>query len=154
MIPTWKPPVIRRETTQGHTRAVRRLPHLSEGPFSLAAETPLPDETRNAALFPRGTPPGEITAFWGAQVARLEKLAIERAMDQAQRDRRILPEIAPSEGRFAAVALSQLFRHYGLRGQKWLWQFANGFPITGSLSQADLVPPSKRRNFAPTGGAL
>ena len=87
---------------------------------------------------------GEITAFWDAQVSRLEKLVGACANDQAQWGKRIRPEIAPAAGRFATVALAQLFRHYGLRGQKWLWQFANGFPITGSLSQVHLFPPSKK----------
>ena len=57
-------------------------------------------------------------------------------------DKRIRPEIAPSADRFATVAIAQIFRHFGLRGQKWIWQFANGFSITGSLSQQHLFPPS------------
>ena len=115
-----------------------------KGTFPLSAETPLPVETRKAALFLRDTPPEEVTAFWDAQVGRLERLVSACAQDQVSWDRCIRPEIAPAAGRFATVALSQLFRHYGLPGQKWLWQFANGFPITGSLSQIHLFPISKR----------
>ena len=68
----------------------------------------------------------------------------ECAKDQSEWNKRIKPEIAPAAGRFATVAIDQLFRHFGLQGQKWLWQFANGFAITGSLSQKRLFPVSEK----------
>ena len=37
-----------------------------------------------------------------------------------------------------------MFRHFGLRGQKWMWQLANGFPATCPLSQKHLFPLSDK----------
>ena len=48
---------------------------------------------------------------------------------------KILPQIAPAAGKLKTVAASQLIRHFGVEGQRWIRQFALGFPITGALSQ-------------------
>lgn len=84
------------------------------------------------------------SAVSGAQRFPVSRSWLARAKEQQEWGNRIRPEIAPSAGRFATVAIAQLFRHFGIRGQKWMWQFSNGSPITGSLSQQHLSPPSEK----------
>ena len=121
-----------------HIRKARR------GTFPLSAETPPPKDTRTASLFLRDTPPAEISRFWDNQLSRLERLIGDYANDQLKWNKCIRPEIAAAAGGFETVAISQLFRRFGLQGQRWMWQFANGFPIAGSLSQKPLFPGPKK----------
>ena len=115
-----------------------------KGTFPLSAETPLPQDTRTSALFLRDTPIADIISFWDDQLSSLEKLVSDCAPDQKRWNEKIRSEIAPAAANFQTAAISQLFRHFGLQGQRWLWQFANGFPITGSLSQKHLSPESDK----------
>ena len=97
--------------------------------------------------------------FWGSQLSRLEQLVEDSKLAQQKWNDRILPDIAPSAGKLKTVAISQLMRHYGVEGQRWIRQFALGFPITGTLSQLKafkkgkdippIVPPSQLFRSAP-----
>ena len=124
------------------SRSISKEP--SRAPFRYQVIYPFRGHTGSCpALFLRDTPPADICSFWGNQLSLLELLVGDCANDQKRWNKCIHPEIAPAAGKFDTVAISQMFRHFGLRGQRWLWQFANGFPIAGTLSQVNLFPPFK-----------
>ena len=83
----------------------------------------------------RDCPPDELVKFRGSQLSRLEQLAGDSKLAQQRWNDRILPDIAPAAGKLKTVAISQLMHHFGVEGQRWIRQFALGFPITGPLSQ-------------------
>ena len=112
--------------------------------FPLSAETPITKDKRTAAIFFRDTPPADTSRFWEDHLSRLETLVGPCAPGQQEWGKRIRPEIAPSAGRFSTVSIDQMFLHFCLRGKKRIWQCANGFPTTGSVSQEHLLPVSKK----------
>ena len=103
--------------------------------FPLAAPIPLPEHIEKAAVFTRDCPPEALMKFWDSQLSRLEQLVDDSKLAQLRWNDRILPDIAPAAGKLKTVAISQLMHHFGVGGQKWIHQFALGFPITGTLSQ-------------------
>ena len=115
------------------------------GMFPLSFETPLPREVKGAALFIRDTDPDAILRFWGRHLSGLEKLVLDAEPSQLIWDSQIPSAIRPAAGKLKTVALAQLFRHHGIGEQRWLCQFANGFPITSDLSQRDVFPASVKR---------
>ena len=114
------------------------------GQFPLSFKTPLPREVMKAALFIRDSTPEVLLPFWEGQLAKLRSLVADCSPSQVIWDEQIHKAIAPAAGKLKTVALAQLFRHYGLGGQRWLCQFAKGFPITGELSQKSDFPISKK----------
>ena len=72
-------------------------------------------------------------------------LVLEADPPQATWEGQIRSAIRPAAGKLKTVALAQLFRNHGIGGQRWLRLFANGFPITGDLSQLDCFPASEKK---------
>ena len=105
---------------------------------------PLPEHIKKEAVFARDCPPDELVKFREAQLSRLEQLVDDSKMAQKKRNDRILPEISPSAGKLNTVAISQTMHHFGIEGQRWIRQFALGFPITGTLSQLKAFSRGKK----------
>ena len=80
-------------------------------------------------------PPDSVDSFWPNQLQRLSTLVDNSRHLQAQWGKFIPTALAPAAGNLNTVALSQLTDHCGIAGQRWVDQFAFGFPITGVLSQ-------------------
>ena len=115
------------------------------GKFPLSYETPPPREANDASVFLRDAIPAELASFWESKLAKLTALLADSEGAQMKWGSRITPDLISSTGKLKTVALSHRFRRYGLGGQRWLRQFANGFPITGQLSQRSVVPLSDKR---------
>ena len=111
-------------------------------PFPLSIETPLPAHTVRAAVFVRDSPPDAVASFWSKQLQRLSALVKNSHPLQERWNRSIPPSLAPAAGKLNTVALSQLMDLCGIAGQRWVDQFAFGFPITGVLSQKHSFDPS------------
>ena len=103
--------------------------------FPLSVDTPLPQDTKEDAVFPRDSTPEQLRSFWEQQLRKLEKLAQDSKLAQKKRGAAIPDGVKPADGKLKTVAISQLMRQCGLQGQSWVHQFALGFPITGELSQ-------------------
>lgn len=132
------------ESTREHvSRALRE-------PFPLSVETPLPQDTLDAAVFSRDCPPDRLRAFWANQLGRLEKLVQDSELAQRKWDSAVPDGITTAAGKLKTVALSQLMRQCGLGGQKWILQFANGFPITGELAQRHAYKLSEKHQNGPS----
>lgn len=109
-------------------------------PFPLASETPLPTETSKAAAFIGRHKTADLTAFWDDQLKALETLVRGNESAQARWDKAIAPSLGPAAGKIRTLALKNLARQLGLGADRWLDQFAVGFPITGTLSQVKAFP--------------
>ena len=127
----------------GHIRTALR------GKFPLSFGTPLPAELHRSDAFIRDTCPEAVTRFWGRQLGCLSKLVDQAAPFQKKWGAKIKPAILPEAGKLKTAALAQLCRHFGLGGQRWLCQFANGFSINGGLSQKGVFHPSHEENPQP-----
>ena len=114
------------------------------GAFQPSGGTPPPMDTTADALLIRDTPPKVRCSFLGSHLSYLERLVEDCQAPQAAWEKRILPSIAPDSGRFHTVAISQISRHFDLRGKQWIWKFANGRHVTGKLPQDRLLPPSDK----------
>ena len=124
-----------RENFESCTSMHDHVRSAPDGRFPLAAPTPMPERVEKAAVFTRGPPRGALVQFCGSQLPRLEQLVEDSKLAQQSWDDRIPPDIAPASGKLKTAAISQLMRHFGVDGQRWIRQFALGFPIAGTHSQ-------------------
>ena len=107
--------------------------------FPLSVDTPLPQDTRAAALFSRDSTPEQLRSFWESQLLKLEKLVQDSELAQEKWGGDIPDGIKPAAGKLKTVAISQLMDQCGLQGKRWVRQFALGPPVTGELPQRSLT---------------
>ena len=50
--------------------------------FPLSVDTPLPQDTKESAVFPRDSTPGKLRSFWESQLRKLEQLAQDSELAQ------------------------------------------------------------------------
>ena len=103
-------------------------------PFPLSVETPLPNDTVDAAYFSRDCPPEQLRAFWNSHLGKIEKMVQDSTLAQQNWDAAIPGGIKQDAGKLKTVAISRLMRQCGIGGPKWIRQFAHGVPITVELS--------------------
>lgn len=104
----------------------------------LLPPTPLTREIKESALRTHAASPDALARFWGRQLAGLEVPPRDAEPPQMKRGCQIHAEIQPAAGKLKTVALAHRFRLYGMGGQRWLCQFADGFPVAGDISLRDV----------------
>ena len=123
------------------------LEHVSRAlrePFPLSVGTPMPKDTSDAAIVSRDCPPDQLRSFWASHQCKLEKMVLDSESAQQKWDKAIPDGIKLAAGNLKTVALSQLMRQCGLKGEKRIRQFPNGFQITGELSRKSAYELSKK----------
>ena len=104
-------------------------------PFPLSVETQRPQGAFDAASFCRGCSPDKIRSFWNSQMWMVGKLVQDSDLAHRMWGEAIPDGVKPAVGRLETVSAIHLMQQCGIRGQKWLRQFAHGAPIDGELSQ-------------------
>ena len=111
-------------------------------PFPMALDTPLPKDFKNALDWISSTPLSAISSYWDSQLLALKDLSTnpicssdswynlrERSFSQAPRSLNI-------------ALLAQLADYCEMGGLDWLSGYINGFPITGTICQSGVFPPT------------
>ena len=108
--------------------------------FCLSKEIPIPPEIVDSSEWISTTPHDEILSFWKTQFSALQQLVLDAAQSQAEWTNLTHQFLKPATERCQAVAFRQLLCHFNLGGDRWIGQFAHGFPTSGIISQEGVSP--------------
>ena len=117
--------------------------HALTTEFCLTKEILTPPEIITSSEWISSTPQSEILSFRSTQYEAIQ-LVRDAAPTQAVWGNLTRQALMPATEKFQADACHQLLSHFDVGGDRWIGQFAHGFPTSGILIQEGVFPSSDK----------